>query len=434
MHPIDCTRVRFHLVSLMLAEMSKFPKKFKFLRFRAVCTKARDSDNRGAVSIEFALVGLIVIVLALVIVDISRYVWTKSVLLKATQSSARAAASISGFEINTYVLDPIATDPNTVSSFMNFNKARVKAETEAYRFSKTAIPHSKSFLDYKSGTNVSRFLPISLLPYRSPVDFSGESHLNRITDVAIVRPGERIEKADPASGSGLGTYTNHTSLCPVAGDCRTTCKQADGVTPCFIIDEWVPGSAGAFPFMSDDMVTIYKSHPIMVEMRARIQTITPWIFGKELTVTARSYSYREITPLGTEPANNPESEPKLTPCDSSAVVCDPATEVLNTTTCACDVYCDTSALACDAATEKVDLATCACVPLCSAPPCRTGGVNPCEGIDLSSCGGRINYNTCACIPTTPGTPGCAFNSLSCFPQFLLYEYSSGTCKCSNASS
>ena len=377
--------------------------------------------EKGALVIEVAIIGVVLIFMCFAIIDISRYIWTKSNLLRATQHAARIVASVDGFEENTYILN--ASNPVDAPNFLRFYKAKSKAENEGYRWSQLTLSHSKAFKDFKAKNINSNISSAYLLPYRTPVNFSGVNLPNRVSDIAIIRPGEEVTHADPQTGAALGVVSSHPSLCPTNG-CQVQCFQPDGSTPCHRLDTPLTVSRTLnaqerTTFKSTDLGEIYQHHPIIIEMRARVPVITPLIFDGDLEVKARSFAFREHTPRGSIPKNGIGGGIKWpsTPPDHH---CTPAHEVL-----------------------AADQTSCIDNRACTDGTCGNSIPNPCPSTVWGSCPTTDrNYSTCTCIPTNlcPGASnGCHLTSLDCAPQTLIHEPNPTTavcfpCKCSDNSS
>lgn len=277
--------------------------------------KKRESlieDSTGATVLEFALASMILIPIVFGIIDFSKYMWTKSALLKSVNSAARVAGSIDGFD-KTLLTDATKVTGKPAQIYLDFSRAKLNAENTSYQLADVVSNFSNALNKDLSGMSPTDKSTLRTLPYISPI-LSHPKYHNRIADVAIIRPGERMEHADPENGNGTGVFTEHPTLCPTGG-CVNTCQDIDG-NPCPVLN----GTGG---YTDTDIKSIYQDHPILVEMRAEISTIIgPLlnIFGVDgnLTFKVQAYAYRESFPEGSFPQGPPTG---ATPCPITASAC-----------------------------------------------------------------------------------------------------------------
>ncbi len=323
------------------------------------------AKEKGATIVEFCLVSITLFLIVFAIIDYSRYFWTRATLIKATQSAARTAASIDGFDENIYVLkygnwfneanDNQAVFTPAVQAFRSstapadiqerarrYNKyytAQLEVEEAAYRVARHAISHSRP----KSMQDGTTYIEgVNLVAYHSPIigETVGSARPNRVSDIAIIRPGDGVLKVDQYDGS-FDLVANdrvfHPTLC---GDttgqttCDYACTQFSGSNCDIINDVNLPPNERIRLVNLD---TLYRNYPIVIEMRATVDTIIPWIGGSDgkLDVVARAFAYREVVPDGSEPASSPASLPCPTappPCAGVIIncVCHPPTSSSST--------------------------------------------------------------------------------------------------------
>jgi len=241
---------------------------------------SNNSDTEaGATMIEFAAVIGVLMFLVLGIMDFSRYMTAKSLLRKSTQAAARYAATIEGMNVSLSNTGTLGTTERD-----EFFASYRAVEETAYRVSNTFA--SRSEVNGGPAQHEIRLLPYVL--GTSPLD-PGLPRL--ITpDIAIIMPGEEVQQADPSNGAPSSQYSQHDTLCPIAG-CSNPCSQLNENIDCDVIN------------FGDDYQDVLRNHPIAVEMRAEVDTFVPLLDTLEIVV--RSYAYREIParPSDLEPAD-----------------------------------------------------------------------------------------------------------------------------------
>ncbi len=195
-------------------------------------------DERAATMLELALVLFLFFTTVLFFTDCARFFMTRALLIRGAQEAADLASRVPDFDIDTVTLTQASTDS------ARFRAARQLVANAAFAASSTNAVVSPS-----SGSGWVR-----LRSYGMNDRYSDTEVTSQPTDVLILRPGES-GKWTPADG-GSELWTNNPLRCSPSAVAATGCTARQA---------------------GDTMDSLMRVFPIMVQMEASVQTITPFV-------------------------------------------------------------------------------------------------------------------------------------------------------------
>lgn len=272
--------------------------------------------EQGVTMVEFALVLPLLMIFTIGLIDLSRVYALKAILNKGAEEGLNIALKIPNLDEDIQNLDPGSVE------YQRYLQARNVVIARA-----TSLPLGTLFTD----SNTPSMAQLTDFVYRDPNPTGPD--IIRSSRAAIIRPGERIEIG--VFNSGKWSY--HKTL---------------------------PGT-GTPPPQSPDL--LLKSHPMIVELRATIRPMTPFI--GELNVRSRAMGYREEIPKGPLNVEFGLLDPTTTTSSTSSTT---STTTTTLPAPAGNITCDPNWSGCAALTGNFEC------PDLNAPPPPPPGFCPCR--------------------------------------------------------
>jgi len=205
-------------------------------------------DDRGVTMLEFALILPLFMMLTLGMIDLARVYTLKAILNKGAEEGLNIALKIPNLDVDIENLSP------THYEYGRYIQARNIVIDRA-----TRLPLATLFSD----DDPQAMARLANFVYSDPNSVTNVDDI-RNGSAAFLRPGDRLQKDSQTSGE----WVNHRTL---------------------------PNDGTGNPRQQTPEI-LYKSHPIIVELRANIRPLTPFI--PELNIASRSMGYREEVPKG----------------------------------------------------------------------------------------------------------------------------------------
>jgi hypothetical protein len=249
--------------------------------------KKTNSGDKGVTMVEFALILPVFMMFTLGLIDLSRIYALKAILNKGAEEGLNLALKIPNLDVD---IETLASNDIEYGRYM---QARSIVIAKA-----SSLPLSTLFSD----GNTPGMAQITNYVYRDP-DILGPDIINS-APAGLIRPGDRLE----LNSQGSGKWITHKTL----------------------------PSTGSVPPQPPEV--LYRSHPIIVELRATVRPLTPFL--GPLNISSRAMGYREEIPRGPlnasygllDPADDPNfvgggpgavTTTTLQPADDGRMSCNP---------------------------------------------------------------------------------------------------------------
>ncbi|MDD2941526.1 MAG: TadE/TadG family type IV pilus assembly protein [bacterium] len=342
---------------------------------------ARQKKQHGAVMVEFAISGLLLITTILALIDLGRIFYIQNTLNKAADNALSLAQKIENLQTETRTLNPSVAAQQ--AQLNDFTAALDAVEAEANQLL------SASLVSPPGTDSAARLLPITIYDKNA----SGNMILTR--DIGILRPGASVKYTD---SYGRTQWFAHPTHCNNAAPNCT-----------------VPLAASA------NWDSTIKNEPLVVEIKAQVSTIVGGIipFLDNATLTGRAIGYREVLPKGAY------AESYALPSASTTVV---TTSVTTTTSTSTSVTTSVATSATSVPSSSVTTAP----PSTSTTTSSAASTGPSTSTTttvVATSVTSVSSSSTVTTSTTTTSISCASIRRSCYFAGGSYHYNGGACYC-----